>query len=41
MENLFNSMCSSLMAKENREKFLKGEGIQVIFTISIRINFMI
>ncbi|XP_058979971.1 beta-catenin-like protein 1 [Musca domestica] len=30
MENLFNCMCSALMAKENREKFLKGEGLQLM-----------
>uniref|UniRef100_A0A1B0D9P9 Beta-catenin-like protein 1 N-terminal domain-containing protein n=1 Tax=Phlebotomus papatasi TaxID=29031 RepID=A0A1B0D9P9_PHLPP len=30
MENLFNSMCSALMAAENREKFLKGEGLQLM-----------
>ncbi|XP_058822055.1 beta-catenin-like protein 1 [Topomyia yanbarensis] len=30
MENLFNSLCSALMATENREKFLKGEGLQLM-----------
>uniref|UniRef100_A0A1Q3F931 Putative nuclear protein nap n=1 Tax=Culex tarsalis TaxID=7177 RepID=A0A1Q3F931_CULTA len=30
MENLFNSLCSALMAAENREKFLKGEGLQLM-----------
>uniref|UniRef100_A0A182M1E8 Beta-catenin-like protein 1 N-terminal domain-containing protein n=1 Tax=Anopheles culicifacies TaxID=139723 RepID=A0A182M1E8_9DIPT len=30
MENLFNTLCSALMAKENREKFLKGEGLQLM-----------
>uniref|UniRef100_A0AAG5CUI9 Beta-catenin-like protein 1 N-terminal domain-containing protein n=2 Tax=Anopheles atroparvus TaxID=41427 RepID=A0AAG5CUI9_ANOAO len=30
MANLFNSLCSALMAKENREKFLKGEGLQLM-----------
>ncbi|XP_058059236.1 beta-catenin-like protein 1 [Anopheles bellator] len=30
MENLFNSLCSALMARENREKFLKGEGLQLM-----------
>ncbi|GAB0097458.1 beta-catenin-like protein 1 [Sergentomyia squamirostris] len=30
MENLFNSICSALMAAENREKFLKGEGLQLM-----------
>ncbi|XP_055607376.1 beta-catenin-like protein 1 [Uranotaenia lowii] len=30
MENLFNCLCSALMASENREKFLKGEGLQLM-----------
>ncbi|CAO1419682.1 unnamed protein product [Diamesa hyperborea] len=30
MENLFNCLCSSLLAKENRSHFLKGEGIQLM-----------
>lgn len=30
MENLFNCLCSALMAKENRERFLKGEGLQLM-----------
>jgi beta-catenin-like protein 1 len=30
MENLFNCLCSSLMAKQNREMFLKGEGLQLM-----------
>lgn len=30
MENLFNCMCSSLMLKDNRDKFLKGEGLQLM-----------
>lgn len=30
MENLFNCLCSSLMLKENRDKFLKGEGLQLM-----------
>ncbi|XP_019532149.3 beta-catenin-like protein 1 [Aedes albopictus] len=30
MENLFNSLCSALMASENRDKFLKGEGLQLM-----------
>lgn len=30
MENLFNSLCSALMAAENREKFLRGEGLQLM-----------
>lgn len=30
MENLFNCLCSALMTKENREKFLKGEGLQLM-----------
>ncbi|CAH0557978.1 unnamed protein product [Brassicogethes aeneus] len=30
MENLFNSLCSSLMSVPNRDKFLKGEGLQLM-----------
>lgn len=30
MENLFNCLCSSLLAKENRANFLKGEGCQLM-----------
>lgn len=30
MENLFNCLCSALMTKENRERFLKGEGLQLM-----------
>lgn len=30
MENLFNCLCSALISKENREKFLKGEGLQLM-----------
>lgn len=30
MENMFNCLCSSLMAKENRDRFLKGEGLQLM-----------
>ena len=30
MENLFNCLCSSLMWGPNREKFLKGEGPQLM-----------
>ncbi|XP_076256888.1 beta-catenin-like protein 1 [Rhynchophorus ferrugineus] len=30
MENLFNCLCSSLMAVSNRDKFLKGEGLQLM-----------
>lgn len=30
MENLFNVLCSSLMATVNRDKFLKGEGLQLM-----------
>ena len=30
MENVFNSMCSALMLPANREKFLKGEGLQLM-----------
>lgn len=30
MENLFHCLCSSLMSPPNREKFLKGEGLQLM-----------
>lgn len=30
MENLFDALCSSLMFPANREKFLKGEGLQLM-----------
>lgn len=30
MENMFNCMCSALMTKENRDRFLKGEGLQLM-----------
>ncbi|ESN93775.1 hypothetical protein HELRODRAFT_186075 [Helobdella robusta] len=30
MENLFNSLCSSLMLPTNRTRFLKGEGLQLM-----------
>lgn len=30
MENLFNCLCSCLMTKENRDRFLKGEGLQLM-----------
>lgn len=30
MENLFNCLCSALMAMENRDHFLKGEGLQLM-----------
>lgn len=30
MENLFNCLCSALMAVPNRDRFLKGEGLQLM-----------
>ena len=30
MENLFNCLCSCLMTGQNRSKFLKGEGLQLM-----------
>uniref|UniRef100_A0A1E1XAD6 Beta-catenin-like protein 1 N-terminal domain-containing protein n=1 Tax=Amblyomma aureolatum TaxID=187763 RepID=A0A1E1XAD6_9ACAR len=30
MENLFGALCSSLMCPPNRERFLKGEGLQLM-----------
>ncbi|KAI5714751.1 beta-catenin-like protein 1 isoform X1 [Diaphorina citri] len=30
MENLFDTLCSCLMLEENKERFLKGEGLQLM-----------
>jgi len=30
MENLFDCLCSSLMLPANRERFLRGEGLQLM-----------
>lgn len=30
MENLFNCLCTALMVHENRERFLRGEGLQLM-----------
>jgi len=30
MENVFNAMCSALLYSPNKEKFLKGEGLQLM-----------
>lgn len=30
MENLFDAFCSCLMLSSNRERFLKGEGLQLM-----------
>ncbi|XP_026578569.1 beta-catenin-like protein 1 [Pseudonaja textilis] len=30
MENLFDALCSSLMLSSNRDRFLKGEGLQLM-----------
>lgn len=30
MENMFSTLCLVLLAKENRERFLKGEGLQLM-----------
>lgn len=30
MENLFNCLCSALMTKDNRDRFLRGEGLQLM-----------
>ena len=30
MANLFNCMCSALLCVANRERFLKGEGLQLM-----------
>lgn len=30
MENLFNCLCSSLMCHQNKDRFLRGEGLQLM-----------
>ncbi|XP_020818564.1 beta-catenin-like protein 1 [Drosophila serrata] len=30
MQNMFNCLCSALMARENRDRFLSGEGLQLM-----------
>lgn len=30
MENLFDALCSCLMLPANRDRFLKGEGLQLM-----------
>ena len=30
MENLFDALCSCLMLPANRERFLRGEGLQLM-----------
>lgn len=30
MENLFDALCSCLMLASNRDRFLKGEGLQLM-----------
>jgi len=37
MENLFNSLCSALMLPANRDRFLRGEGIQLM-NLMLRFN---
>ena len=39
MENLFNSLCSALMLPANRDRFLKGEGIQLM-NLMLRLAFV-
>lgn len=39
MENLFNSLCSALMLPVNRDRFLKGEGIQLM-NLMLRLTFV-
>jgi len=39
MENLFNSLCSALMLPANRDRFLKGEGIQLM-NLMLRLTFL-
>lgn len=45
MENLFDSLCSCLMLSSNRDRFLKGEGLQLMnlmlrYLITIVISFL-
>jgi len=40
MENLFNSLCSALMLPANRDRFLKGEGIQLM-NLMLRLPFVL
>lgn len=46
MENLFDSLCSCLMLSSNRDRFLKGEGLQLMnlmlrYLISTVISFLL
>ncbi len=41
MENLFNCLCSLLLEKENRDRFLQGEGIQLMNLMLRLENLMI
>lgn len=46
MENLFDSLCSCLMLSSNRDRFLKGEGLQLMnlmlrYLISLVISFLL
>jgi hypothetical protein len=40
MENLFNCLCSLLLEKENRDRFLQGEGIQLM-NLMLRLEIQI
>lgn len=46
MENLFDSLCSCLMLSSNRDRFLKGEGLQLMnlmlrYLISLVLSFLL
>lgn len=46
MENLFDSLCSCLMLSSNRDRFLKGEGLQLMnlmlrYLINIVLSFLL
>lgn len=30
MENMFDALCSALMEPQNRDRFLRGEGLQLM-----------
>lgn len=46
MENLFDSLCSCLMLSSNRDRFLKGEGLQLMnlmlrYQITVRFSCLL
>lgn len=41
MENLFDSLCSCLMLSSNRERFLKGEGLQLMNLMLRQVSYLL